>query len=141
MNQDAIFGPVIGMFALTFAVWFYMYVRRLHFMQTKRIHPQKLTTPVQADALIPDEIHYASFNLKNLFELPVLFYAACTYLFVTGQVDSVHVTAAWLFFGFRVIHSIIHCSINHVVARFTAYQLAAFSLWVIIGRIIVSAVT
>jgi hypothetical protein len=33
-------------------------------------------------------------NLKNLFEIPVLFYALALYLFITNQVDVAYVTAA-----------------------------------------------
>lgn len=36
-------------------------------------------------------------NLKNQFELPVLFHVACLAFFVTGTVSGVVVALAWLF--------------------------------------------
>lgn len=73
-------------------------------------------------------------NFKNLFELPVLFYGLCLYLFVTQSATSADVYAAWLFFGFRVLHSAIHCTVNIVIARFAAYFGAALVLWFMLAR-------
>jgi hypothetical protein len=64
--------------------------------------------PGELARLSPPSVSNPSDNLKNLFELPVLFYALSLYLFVTRQVDGTYVAAAWVFFVFRVAHSAIH---------------------------------
>jgi hypothetical protein len=97
---------------------------------------QAYTTPDKAAGYLPEEISYPSNNFKNLFELPVLFYALCLYLYVTATVESADVFAAWLFLLFRVIHSAIHCTVNIVMARFMAYSAAALALWFMLGRAI-----
>ena len=84
--------------------------------------------------MIPGTVSLASHNLKNLFELPVIFYAVCLYLFVSDSVDGIYLAAAWWFFAFRVVHSLIHCSYNKVEHRFAAYMLAAIGLWVMVIR-------
>lgn len=95
---------------------------------------QAYTTPdVVVDAL-PAQVGYPANNFKNLFELPVLFYGLCLYLYVTATAESIDVFAAWLFLLFRVVHSAIHCTVNIVMARFLTYCAAALALWFMLGR-------
>ncbi len=84
--------------------------------------------------MVPGTVSLASHNLKNLFELPVIFYAVCLYLFVSDTVDGIYLAAAWCFFAFRVVHSLIHCSYNRVEHRFAAYILGAIALWAMVIR-------
>lgn len=134
MEANALLGPLLGMMALTMAVWIYMYIRRIHYSVVNRIDPQRLTTPEKAAAIIPEEINNSANNLKNLFELPVLFYALCLYLYVTGSVDWIYVSAAWAFVAFRALHSLVHCTSNHVMNRFRLYMIASLALWAMLIR-------
>ena len=59
----------------------------------------------------------------------MLFYALVLYLFATQQVDATYVAAAWVFFGFRVLHSAMHCTLNIVNVRFALYLVSAIALW------------
>ena len=140
MAGEAIFGPFLGMFLLTFVVWVYMYARRLSYLKAHRVEAQRLTTSARRDEIIPEEVSYAAYNLRNLFELPVLFYAVCLYLYVMQQVDAVYVFSSWLFLALRVVHSAIHCTTNIVIARFTAYMFSALVLWFIVLRAVASFV-
>lgn len=134
MGGREIFVPFFGMVLLTFVVWLFMYVRRLRFIVTNRIDTRRLTTPEKGASLIPEEVSWPAYNLRNLFELPVLFYALCLYLFVTNGVDHTYVISAWLFFGLRVLHSLIHSTVNIVNLRFSIYMLSAFVLWFMLFR-------
>jgi len=134
MSADAIFGPFLGMLLLTLVVWVVMYVRRLAFLRVNRVDPQKLTTPERGAAIIPEQVSYPSYNLRNLFELPVVFYALCLYLYVSGRVDDTYVFAAWLFLGSRIVHSLVHCTVNIVTLRFLAYAVGAITLWFMVVR-------
>ena len=134
MQGAEIFSPFFGMLLLTFVVWSVMYVRRLTYLTKNKVNPQRLTTPEKGAQIIPEEISYPAYNLKNLFELPVVFYALCLYLYVIGNVDTVFVTAAWVFFSFRVVHSLIHCTRNIVKLRFLSYAVAAAALWFMVVR-------
>ena len=137
MNQEAIFIPFFGMMLLSICVWFYMYYQRLSYIVRQRIDPQSLATSSEISGLIPAHISTPSENLINLFELPVLFYAACLYLYTTHHVDTVYLVLAYCFLAFRVAHSVIHCTYNKVMHRFYVYLLSAMSLWVLIIRAIV----
>ena len=59
----------------------------------------------------------------------MLFYALALYLFVTKQVDATYVTAAWVFVGFRALHSAVHCTFNLVLLRFYLYLFATLAVW------------
>jgi hypothetical protein len=73
-------------------------------------------------------------NFKNLFEIPVLFYALALYLYATRQVDVAYVCAAWAFVGLRALHSAVHCTINVVIVRFYLYLLSTLILWFVVIR-------
>ena len=42
--------------------------------------------------------------------------------------------AAWVFVGFRVLHSVMHCTLNIVNVRFALYLVAALALWFMLLR-------
>ena len=134
MNPSAIFGPFLAVMLLTLAVWVYMYIRRIHFLQSNDIQPGQISTPEALARLTPPAVATPSDNLKNLFELPVLFYALCLYLFATSQVDGTYVAAGWVFASFRALHSAVHCTFNHIMTRFTLYAVASIALWVMLVR-------
>jgi len=132
MVQTAIFGPVFAMIVLTFAVWTYMYMRRIPFIQS--LDPQIVLTPAKLAELSPPAIANPSDNLKNLFEIPVIFYTLALYLFATGQVDGVYVGAAWVFAIFRALHSAVHCTVNVILVRFALYSISTLAVWFIAAR-------
>ena len=134
MPAAAIFGPFLGMLLLTFAVWLLMYIRRIGFIRANKIDAQELTTPERRAALIPEPVSYPANNLQNLFELPVVFYAVCIYLYVVQEVDAAHVYSAWVFFCGRIVHSAVHCTSNVVMLRFSAYLVSAVALWFMVVR-------
>lgn len=131
--------PMAGMMTLTLAVWVYLFVQRMSYISANKIDAQDLKTPVQVQTLIPAESSSASHNFKNLLEMPVIFYAVCLYLTVFGQVDSLHVSCAWVFLGLRVLHSLIHCSYNQVMHRFIIYLLSSIAVWVMVLRALLGA--
>ncbi len=133
-ESAAILGPFLGMMLLTLVVWLTMYFRRIRFMLTQRIDAQRMTTPERVAELIPEHVAGAANNLKNLFELPVLFYALCLYLYVTASADAIDVAMGWAFLGGRALHSLVHCGPNIVILRFVFYVLSAALLWAMLAR-------
>src|SRR5215213_63952 len=134
MAQTAIFGPFFATMLLTLLVWVYMYIRRISFVTKDNISPKDLAVPGALARLSPAAVSNPSDNLKNLFEIPVLFYALALYLFVTDQVDAIYVTAAWIFVAFRALHSAVHCTFNLVMLRFYLYLIPTLAVWFMIAR-------
>lgn len=138
MDASLILAPFFGMMALTLLVWLYMYVVRLRYILSNDINSNELTTPEKLNALIPAEINYPSNNLKNLFELPVLFYMLCLFLYFSNTVDALYVYSAWAFFILRSLHSAVQCTVNIVMLRFSCYVMASLALWLMLIRCILA---
>ena len=134
MPQTAIFGPFFATIGLTSVVWVYMYVRRIRFITANQFSPADMSIPGRLAELSPPAVSNPSDNLKNLFEIPVLFYALALYLFVTNQVDSAYVIAAWIFVAFRALHSAVHCTFNLVMLRFYLYLISTLAVGYIAAR-------
>jgi hypothetical protein len=134
MKQDAIFSPFFATLFLTFLVWGYMYIRRITFIIRNKIDSEKLAIPGTLAQISPANVSNPSDNLKNLFEIPVLFYGLTLYLFITQQVDTVYVNAGWIFVIFRALHSVVHCTFNWIMLRFYLYLFSTFAVWFIAIR-------
>ena len=123
---------------LTLVVWVYMYGRRLPFIFSSGLDPKQMT-PLELARLSPPQVSNPSDNLKNLFELPTVFYVVVLYIYVTNQVDAAYLWAAWGFFLFRALHSAVHCSFNFIPLRFALYVVSAGALWFIVLRAALAA--
>ena len=139
MMREQIVWPMLSMVGLTLAVWLFLYARRLHWIFANDIAPNRLQTPKQRDALIPENINYASYNFQNLFELPVIFYALCLLMYVTDNVSRIDIVLAWIFVTTRIVHSVVHVTFNDVRLRFGAYLVGAIALWTMFARAVLSA--
>ena len=136
----AILWPAVAMAGLTFLVWVRLYQLRLGEMARKRIGAQALASAADSARLLVDT--RASDNFRNLFELPVLFYAGALLAAQLGVSDGVSLALAWAFVALRVVHSLVHCTFNHVMTRFVAYALATLVLiafWVRLALAMVAA--
>jgi hypothetical protein len=135
VDQTAIFGPFLATMLLTVVVWVVLYVRRIRFLNESGLTPEELAlNPGKLAALQPVSVSNPSDNFKNLFEVPVLFYALCLYLFAMQQVDAGYVAAGWVFAGFRVLHSAVHCTFNRINLRFFFYLVATLAVFAMLAR-------
>lgn len=139
MDQLAIFKPFIAMMLLTMVVWIYMYWQRLRFIFSSELRATDMTPAVLA-RVSPPKVSNPSDNLKNLFELPTVFYALALCLYATQGVDSNFVVLSWGFFALRVMHSIVHCTFNYIPLRFALYVVSSLALWVMVVRAALGAV-
>lgn len=127
MSFKPILLPLLVQVVLTFGVWIYLFARRLPEISRNKIDPQDLKDRVRAHELMTESAS-ASNNLKNLFELPVLFYVAVLLSLSLMIQDMLLAQLAWGFVIMRVIHSMIHCSYNNVSHRFIAYAISCLFL-------------
>jgi hypothetical protein len=119
----------------TFVVWIYMYVRRISFIRASGVAPGQLSTPgALTQGVTRRRCRIRRTNLKNRFEIPVIFCALALYLFVTATVDATYVGAAWVFAIFRVLHSAVHCTFNLVMLRFYLYLVSTLAVWFVLAR-------
>ena len=130
MLHTSIFLPCLVMVGITAAVWLRLYYERIGEMRTRRIRSQDIATSRQATKLL-HKVNAAE-NFSNLFEVPVLFYVLCTLVFMSQAVTPLLLGGAWAFVTLRALHSLIHCTYNRVIHRFTVYVLSTlilFAMW------------
>jgi len=135
MESSRLFIPFAGMMLLTMVVWIYMYARRLPFMAASGMLQQRQITPEELARRSPPGVALPSDNLKNLLELPTIFYAVVLCLAITQKMDDLHVASAWAFFLLRVVHSLVHCTFNFIPLRFLVYVASAAALWFMVIRL------
>ena len=131
MPQTNILFPCFVMVGLTAAVWARLYFERVGEMRTRRIRPQDISTARQVAEKLQNV--NAADNFRNLFEVPVLFYALCSLALASQAVTPVLVAGAWVFVVLRALHSFIHCTYNRAMHRFAVYLLSTlvlFAMWV-----------
>ncbi|MGI9286589.1 MAG: MAPEG family protein [Pseudomonadales bacterium] len=134
MQQADIFNPVLWTLVLTIIVWLVTLASRLNYFLKQGVDPNGIRTQDRLVAALPDFAKYPSDNFKNLFEVPVLFYVICAYLFMTQTVDATHITCAWVFCIGRYAHSLVQCTFNNVNVRFLVYLISTGAVFTMIVR-------
>jgi hypothetical protein len=104
-----------------------MYWLRLAEIGRHRIDAQAVATSSEMARLLTDT--RAADNFRNLFELPVLFYAAVFVAMLADLVTPISLALAWIFVVLRVLHSAVHCTYNRVMHRFLLYVAGALVLF------------
>lgn len=135
MINTAFFLPTFVLVLLTFGVMIRMLMSRIAEMKANKIHPQAIATSAALAARMQDS--RASDNFRNLFETPVLFYAAMLFAQSTPQSGQILLGLAWLYVALRVVHSLIQCSYNKVMQRFYVFFA---SIWVLLAIWIMLAI-
>lgn len=127
--------PMIAMMGVTAGVWVALYAKRLPYLLTHNIDPQSIRTTELMQAALPETVHYPAYNLRNLFELPVLFYGLCLVGTQLQLQSTLLVQLAWAYVVLRAIHSVIHCTYNRVTHRFAVYGLSSMVLWTMLAMV------
>ena len=125
--------PVIVVMLLTFVVWLFLFSKRMPFILSMDASSRDLS-PAELARRAPPSVRNPSDNLKNLFELPVLFYALSVLIYILDLTDGVFMVLAWVFAVFRILHSAMHCTANVIQVRFAVYQVSAIALWAMLLR-------
>ena len=83
----------------------------------------------------PEDVAVVARNLANLYEAPTLFYAGVAIALAIGAVGIALVVTAWLYVATRLLHSLIHLTVNRVLWRFRAFAvswLVLLAFWVLL---------
>lgn len=124
----AILVPPTALVLLTGIVFAKLYKDRIAEIRARRIHPQQLASSKQAHEVLQNVA--ASDNFRNLFEVPVLFYALCGFLAITQLTTMFLLACAWGYVVLRATHSYIHLTHNKVIRRFQVYFASSIVLYV-----------
>jgi len=123
--------PMAAMVLLTLIVGAVTFVVRLSNVRSGHVGVKYFKLMQGQD--VPEMVTKTTRCFNNLFELPVMFYAACT-LYLSLSVNSVvGMVFAWLFVSLRYLQAYVHLTYNHLLHRMSAFWLAFFcviALWI-----------
>lgn len=123
--------PMFAMVALTAMVGLTTGFVRIRSSQTGKVNPKYFRLMANYD--VTDQVAQFGRNLNNLFEVPVLFYAAGTCAIALGIPSPTLIPLMWAFVILRIIHTIIHVTYNHPLHRFVPFLISFFcvlAMWI-----------
>jgi hypothetical protein len=128
--SSEILKPVVVLAAWSMLMWLLMYVRRLPAMKRAGMLDVPMIGSVGADirAKLSGRDQWPADNYNHLMEQPTIFYAVALTLALVGAGDTLNATLAWVYVSFRIVHSIMQVSVNHVPTRFAMHALGTIPL-------------
>jgi hypothetical protein len=140
MTRDWIFVPVIIQVLLTLLIYVRLIKVKIRELRAGLVNRDRL--PLHEDAW-PESVLQINNNIRNQFELPVLFYVMCVVLWLLDAVNPLALAAATAFAISRVVHAMIHLGSNYVPNRRRAFTvgwwvlalMAAMVLWQLARRV------
>ena len=125
-----ILQPVVALAGWTMAMWAWMYATRIPAMNKANLGDEELSTLTQAklDAALPPRVQWKAHNYNHLHEAPTVFYAVAIVLAIVGQGDGLNAWLGWAYVAARVVHSLVHATVNRVMARFAVFILSSLIL-------------
>jgi hypothetical protein len=126
MNANLIFLPVIAQILLTMSVFIGLAVAKSKAAKSGEVNEERRAL---YDDAWPESVIKLNNNIRNQFELPVLFYVLCVVLWALSTTSVIVHTLAWLFVVSRIVHAAIHTGSNFVPLRRKVFMLG-FSILV-----------
>ncbi len=124
----AILLPPTALVFITGLVFARLYRDRIAEIRARRIHPQQVATAKQMQDTMQNVA--GSDHFRNLFEVPVLFYALCGFLAITQLTNLLLLACAWGYVALRAAHTYVHLTSNAVIRRFQLFFASTIVLYV-----------
>lgn len=132
-NELLLMWALLVQVLLTVVVYLVLLVRKNRAVAARTVDRARLA--LHADAW-PEPVQQVNNNLRNQFELPVLFYVLVLLLLQVGRPALAAVVLAWLFVLARIIHAWVHIGGNHVPTRRNVFALGAVA---VLGLVVAAA--
>jgi hypothetical protein len=129
--HSEILKPLTILALWSMAMWVWMYLTRIPALLRSPNYDAKTSVgSVGADlrAFLPPRVQWKADNYNHLMEQPTVFYAVGLALAVMGAGDGFNATLAWIYVGFRVVHSLVQVLVNRVVVRFALHLIGTIPL-------------
>ncbi len=129
MSQTLILYPLFAMVLFSCAVGIILLKLRVRAVANKELKVSYFE--LNRGGTAPDYLARATELYNNVYETPVLFYAAILLMFSLKQVDVIYIALAWAYIVSRLVHACILLGYNNVLHRRNAF-LVSFLVLVII---------
>lgn len=133
MNRDLIFVPVLVQVLLTLGVYVALIKAKLAAKAAGTVDTKR--SPLHDDAW-PESVMKINNNIRNQFEVPVLFYVLAGAFWAVDAVGVPAMVLAWAFVLSRLAHAWIHVTSNYVPNRrrmFTVGWFIVLAMAVLLG--------
>ncbi len=130
MEAKFIFWPVLAQVGLTVVIFIRLALVKTKARKTGDVDLSRRA--LHSDAW-PDYVLQVTNNLRNQFEMPVLFYVIALLLWALDSVDVAALALAWFFVISRFLHAYIHTGSNIVKYRLAVFQIGAAALLGLFG--------
>ncbi len=131
MNDFRLVYPMFAMVLLTAIVLANLFRSRVRAVRANKVSIKYFRT--YQGEIEPEETAKPARHFANLFEAPVLFYAACITAMLTEDTGMAALAPAWTYVAARALHTYIHMGANRVRHRLRAYfasWLVLMALWI-----------
>jgi len=120
--------PIIALVLWTLIVQVWMVATRLPAISAANLGHEAGERTSELAALLPRQVQWKADNYNHLMEQPTIFYATALALAVAGDGSGLNLTLAWLYVGSRVVHSVVHATVNKVMVRFMLFGFGSLML-------------
>jgi hypothetical protein len=114
MNEKMIFLPVVLQVLLTLYAYVLLAIEKSRAAKAGLVNEARRSLH---DDAWPESVMKVNNNIRNQFELPVLFYVLVVIVWATGSAHAPAQVIAWLFALSRVAHLFVHTGSNYVPVR------------------------
>jgi len=131
MHISPLLGPVVALVAWTIIVMVWMAIARMAEFRRLGIHFGNIPNGARGadlDGRADPKAQWKSHNYNHLMEQPTIFYAIVLALVLMGFDAPINVWLAWGYVAFRVLHSLVQCTVNIVRFRLPLFGLATLCL-------------
>ena len=131
MPISPLLAPVVALVAWTLLVMVWMLIARGREFRRLGINLGNIpdgARGVDLEGKAEPAAQWKSHNYNHLMEQPTLFYAIVLALAIMHFDHLVNVWLAWGYVGFRVLHSLVQCTVNQVRYRLPLFVLATICL-------------
>ena len=133
MEMSEIFKPMLVQAVLTIALGYWLVWARVGSLIRRKVKQRDIDQHGWQGW-----IKNAGDSFENQFEVPVIFFVLCFILYFMNAVSPLVMALAWAFVASRIVHALIHISVNHVPYRFLAFLLGCILVTVMLGITILS---
>lgn len=129
VTASGLLGPVIALNGWTFIIEGWMYATRIPAFQKHNVGFDPKVPIEQVNNEIPPSVRWKADNYNHLAEQPTQFYAVALALALIhgtrGSAEKTDVMLAWSYVGVRVLHSLVQCTTNNVMRRFSVFLISS----------------
>ncbi len=114
MRDSSILLPLLVQVLLTLLLYAALAVAKARAVKAGQVDSDRRALH---DDAWPESVMKINNNIRNQFQLPVLFYVLVVVLWQLGESGVLVQTLAWLFVGSRIVHAWVHTHSNYVPVR------------------------